>query len=650
MSLSSAEIDNLNKRLDELLLREEIMWRQRSRITWLKHGDQNTKFFHRKATWRAKKNKISTLQKEDGTIIENPTELQSMANEYFDSMYTKDNLVVPELIEELIVEKVDQQMNNKLTENFSDEEIGNALFQIGPLKAPGADGFPARFFQRNWGILKEEILAAVRNFFKDGTMPEGINETIIGLVPKHNDPKTLKDYRPIALCNVIYKIIAKCIANRLRPLLDGLISENQSAFIPGRLITDNALIAFECFHHIQRNQKTEGAFCAYKLDLTKAYERVDWRYLQMVLTKFGFHPIFVGWIMKCVTSVQYKIRVNGNLTSGFKPTRGIRQGDPLSPYLFLFVGEGLTKVLQRAVFLEELRDLKICRRAPGISHLLFADDSLLFFEANATQASVIKAATAIFEVGTGQLINPSKCSVLFNVSCPTETQENIKDILEVDHSSFEEKYLGLPTPEGRMKAARFQPIKQRFRKRLCDWSEKYASMAAKEVLIKSVAQALSVFVMGVFKLSDGFHDDYSKMIRRFWWGEEENKKKVHWAAWEALTDPKCMGGMGFRDPKCFNQALLARQAWRLLKKPDSLCARLMKARYYPYGNLLDTVFHSNSSSCWNGVEHGIQLLKKGIIWRVGNGKTIRIWRDNWINRLGNLKITGKKRKIQNQKS
>jgi hypothetical protein len=293
----STEIDNLNKRLDELLLREEIMWRQRSRITWLKHGDQNTKFFHRKATWRAKKNKISTLQKEDGTIIENPTELQSMANEYFDSMYTKDNLVVPELIEELIVEKVDQQMNNKLTENFSDEEIGNALFQIGPLKAPGADGFPARFFQRNWGILKDEILAAVRIFFKDGTMPEGINETIIVLVPKHNDPKTLKDYRPIALCNVIYKIIAKCIANRLRPLLDGLISENQSAFIPGRLITDNALIAFECFHHIQRNQKIEGAFCAYKLDLTKAYERVDWRYLQMVLTKFGFHPIFVGWIM-----------------------------------------------------------------------------------------------------------------------------------------------------------------------------------------------------------------------------------------------------------------------------------------------------------------------------------------------------------------
>jgi hypothetical protein len=115
------------------------------------------------------------------------------------------------------------------------------------------------------------------------------------------------------------------------------------------------------------------------LDLTKAYERVDWNYLEKILTKFGFLPKFVGWIMECISSVQYKVKVNDFLTNGFKPTRGIRQGDPLSPYLFLFVGEGLSRVLQRAVYLEELRDLKICRRAPGISHLMFADDSLLFF-------------------------------------------------------------------------------------------------------------------------------------------------------------------------------------------------------------------------------------------------------------------------------
>jgi hypothetical protein len=309
-----------------------------------------------------------------------------------------------------------------------------------------------------------EIIAAVRKFFRDGEMPTEVNETIIVLIQKNDDPQSLKDYRPIALCNVIYKIVAKCIANRLGPILDGIISENQSAFIPGRLLTDNALIAFECFHNIQRYKKKEGSFCAYKLDLTKAYERVDWNYLKAVLLKFGFHPTFVGWIWSCISSVQYKIKVNGALTTGFKPTRGIRQGDPLSPYLFLFVGEGLSKVLQRAVYLEELRDLKICRRAPGISHLLFANDSLLFFEANTSQAGIIKAAIGIFEIGSGQMINQTKCSIMFNNNCPVETQESIKAILEVEQSSFEEKYLGLPTPDGRMKAEMFQPIKERFRK------------------------------------------------------------------------------------------------------------------------------------------------------------------------------------------
>jgi hypothetical protein len=141
-------------------------------------------------------------------------------------MYTKEKLVVLELIEELIEQKVDTEMNEKLTKDFSDEEISDALFQIGPLKAPEVDGFPAHFFQRNWGILKNETTVAVRKFFSDGIMPEEINETIIVLIQKINDPQTLKDYRPIALCNVIYKVVVKCIINRMRPMLDSLISDS----------------------------------------------------------------------------------------------------------------------------------------------------------------------------------------------------------------------------------------------------------------------------------------------------------------------------------------------------------------------------------------------------------------------------------------
>jgi hypothetical protein len=172
------------------------------------------------------------------------------------------------------------------------------------------------------------------------------------------------------------------MVNRLRPLLDDIILPTQSAFIPGRLITDNALIAFEGMHAIQKNKDTRGRFCAYKLDLAKAYDRVDWNYLDGTLRKFGFAEVFIRWVMSCVKSVTYTVRLNGDLLQKFNPSRGLRQGDPLSPYLFLFVGEGLSRLLQREIESNRIQELKICRQSPGISHLLFADDCLLFLRRN----------------------------------------------------------------------------------------------------------------------------------------------------------------------------------------------------------------------------------------------------------------------------
>lgn len=193
----------------------------------------------------------------------------------------------------------------------------------------------------------------------------------------------------------------------------------------------------------------------------------------------------------------------------------------------------------------------------------------------------------------------------------------------METATFESKYLGLPTPEGRMKDDSFQPIMDKFGKRCNDWNEKYMTQAAKEVHIKSVVQALPTFVMGVFKLSQGFCEKYEKLIRYFWWGDEGHRK-VHWMSWDRMTKPKRAGGIGFRDMHLFNQALLARQGWRLIQNLDSLCARVLKSKYYPNGDLLDTVFASDASPAWRGIEFGLQVLKKGLIWRVGNGKRIQI--------------------------
>jgi len=210
--------------------------------------------------------------------------MAGMINNYFSDLYTKDPAVVPLEVTQLFDQCITDDMNDTLCKPFTEEEISNALFQIGPLKATGPDGLPARFFQRNWGLLKEDIIHAVRVFFKVGTIPEGVNDTAIVLIPKVQHPETLKDYRPISLCNVLYKVVSKCLVNRLKPLLDPVISENQSAFIQ-RLITDNALIAFECIHAIQRDNSVNSKFCAVKLDLAKAYDRVDWSYLEHAMEK-----------------------------------------------------------------------------------------------------------------------------------------------------------------------------------------------------------------------------------------------------------------------------------------------------------------------------------------------------------------------------
>jgi hypothetical protein len=447
--------------------------------------------------------------------------------------------------------------------------------------------------------LRGDIIVAVKTFFATGHMPEGTNDTSIVLIPKIDNPMSLSDYRPIGLCNVVYKIVSKCLVNRLRPILGGVISENQSAFIPGRMITDNALLAFECLHYMEHGTSINSNFCAYKLDLSKAYDRVDWSFLESTLLKIGFCHRWVKWIMACVT------------------TKEVNDG-ALSP-------------------------IKVCRNAPGISHLMFADDTMLFFRANEEQAVRVKEVLDVYEKGTGQLINPAKCSILFSPICSQDDQVSVRSSLNVVQQAFEDKYLGLPTPEGRMNKGKFQSLQARLSKWLIDLGDSLLAQSAREVLIKAIAQAIPTYVMGVFKLLASVCDDLEQLIRNYWWGSEKGKRKIHWIGWPRLLRPKSQGGMGFKDMRLFNQSLLARQAWRLINFPNSLCARVLRARYHPNGDLIDTVFTGNPSSTWTAIVYGLELLKKGVVWRVGNGRSIRIWRDSWLPRRSYMKVLSPRR-------
>jgi hypothetical protein len=243
---------------------------------------------------------------------------------------------------------------------------------------------------------------------------------------------------------------------------------------------------------------------------------------------------------------------------------------------------------------------------------LFADDTLLFFKANGDQALRIKQTLDTYAAGTGQVINPSKCSILFSASCPQYTQVQVRQILGVEHQTFEAKYLGLPTPDGRMNKGKYESLQERLSKYLMEWGDSLLAQSAREILIKAIAQALPTYVMGVFKLPMSVCEDLNRLIRNYWRGADRGKRKTHWVGWPKLNRSKKQGELGFRDMRLFNQALLARQAWRLIMFPDSLCAKELKARYYPNGDLTDTVFTGNPSSTWTAIAYGLELLKKGL--------------------------------------
>lgn len=240
-----------------------------------------------------------------------------------------------------------------------------------PLKSPGPDGFSACFYQRSWPIVKGEVCHAVLEFLNNDVFDRDINTTNICIIPKKKSPSRLVDYRPISLCNVIYKIIAKVLAIRMKKVLPHIISQTQSAFIPGRLITDNLLVAFEALHTMDVRMKGKEGYMAMKLDMSKAYDRVEWEFLEAIMRKIGFGDRWVRLTMTCVRTVTYSVLINGQPYGNIIPSRGIRQGDPLSPYFFILCAEGLSSLLQRAEFERRITGLPITRGGTRLNHLFF---------------------------------------------------------------------------------------------------------------------------------------------------------------------------------------------------------------------------------------------------------------------------------------
>ncbi|KAK9984458.1 hypothetical protein SO802_033983 [Lithocarpus litseifolius] len=408
------EIRRVKDEINTILYHDELHWRQRSRSIWMKAGDKNTKFFHQRASQRLRKNNISGIFDGGGVWHESEEGIARAAESYFHELFTSANPSDMNNVLNSVDRVVTPETNQSVLQNYTVEEVHRALFQMHPSKSPGSNGMSPFFFQKFWHIVGVDVTNAVLSVLQSGRMLQKMNFTHIVLVPKKNEPMYMSDFRPSSLENVVARIISKVITNRLKMILPNIISDAQSAFISARLITDNTIVAFEVLHRMRNKRSGKKGQMAVKLDISKAYDRMEWSFLRQMMLKLGFDGRWVNFAMETVCTASYSILINGEPRGFVQPSQGIKQGDPLSPYLFLLCAEGLFGMIRRAVENREIHGVLSCPNGVCISHLLFADDSFLFCEALIEECQRLMDIIGRYEAASGQAINRQKTSLFFS--------------------------------------------------------------------------------------------------------------------------------------------------------------------------------------------------------------------------------------------
>lgn len=485
--LSSQE-QELQKQLEERCRQEEILWRQKSRITWLKEGERNTKFFHRSTIQRRMQNRIHHITNQQGEQVEQHEEIEQVLPDYFKSIQQEDRTIdrqpAIDTISQLIPKLVTAEHNKMLLRPVSLQEVETAMGQTKDGKALGPDGFTSNFFHHFWQLIKTEVWDLVEESRAAHWLLPSLNATFIALVPKEEQPSTPEKYRPIALCNVIYKVISKVIANRLKPLLLLLISPEQTGYVEGRQIMDGIILTHEVIHSLKSTKKPDMLL---KIDLSKAFDKLCWRYIQSILRAFGFDQMWIRWIMSLISMPLYSILVNGIPSTPFVPSRGIRQGDPLSPFIFVLMTEGLSRLIQHAVLSGQLRGISL-HGSPTTTHQQFVDDNMLFGFPSAQEARSFKNILNLFFVASGMTVNVSK-SQLFFFNTPPIIQTSIARILGFSLAHLPAKYLGAPLIDSALKHSAWNHLLEKLEARLSSWTFRALNLASRLVLIKAVLKS-----------------------------------------------------------------------------------------------------------------------------------------------------------------
>ncbi|KAI0519711.1 hypothetical protein KFK09_007170 [Dendrobium nobile] len=526
------------------LARLNTWWRQRAKANWLKEGYLNSSFFHSFSNGRRNANFIRQLKKEDGVMIEDSADIRDCLSRFFMNKWKYRSCILSNW--PVFENVLNQGHREALEADFTLRELESVIKDLGNNIAPRLDGITYSFFKSYWSIVGKDVWKALQLCFSSGKLSSFWKETLVILVPKVRNPLAPSNFRLKSLCLSIYKIVAKILLNRLMKVIHYLISEEQAVFIKNRSLSDHMLLAHEPFHKF-RISKSKRGMVALKLDMEQAYDSMAWDTLKQILVLCGFPSKFSNLIMDCVTNPAFLVQVNGVI---------------------------LDKIVGKSA-----------PSAPRISHLLYADDILIFSNDNEGNLRIIKKIMMKYCSWTGQVINTCKSSIIFSKVMRRRRKRSISLLLGIKEVK-EFSYLG------------------------------------NKIALRQLVEADFSFIL---EKSAG---KMNVLCRDFLWDKCNGVKGLHFIAWNEVCRPVNLGGLGINSAVHSVKPLRAKLAWKVLNMPNSLLSRTITAKY---GNsILNSERKQLSSSSWKIILSGEKALKQILRWRIKDGTSISVLKDIWL--------------------
>ncbi|XP_021836221.2 uncharacterized protein [Spinacia oleracea] len=490
---------------------------QTAKLQWLEKGDENTKLFHQSIKHKRQQNSIHSIHDTNGNWTDTPDGVKRAFTQFYSALFCN-KMHQRTHVNSLIMDRgprLTDAHRSMLVCNFTLEEIKSALWSIPDHKAPGMDGYNSHFFKSAWHIIKNDLHNAINDFSTTCKILKEINVTSITLIPKISVPASVSDFRPIACCNVIYKCITKLICSRLSKVLPAIVSPNQGAFVTGRSILHNVLICQDLIKMYNHSQTSPC--CLMKVDIRKAYDTVEWGFIEEVMLELGFPPFFVQLIMTCLST-----------------TRSMKA-----------VGK-----------CPQFRFHTRCRTLQ-LNHLCFADDLLMFCKGELHSVALLLEGFKVFSDTTGLQANPSKSSV-YCCGIEEHTKLNIGTISGFTFGTLPFRYLGVPISTRNLQAGECDLVVDKMVSRIKIWSSRHLSFAGRTQLVNSVLMSISVYWGKIFLLPKSVIKKINAVCRAYLWFGTYDDSRPGPVSWNNLYGSKTQGGLGFRNLAWWNQAAVGK--------------------------------------------------------------------------------------------